>query len=181
MSPRKRLCTTAFESDITPAHNISVGASLNHDYFKEEHSSDLTMGQTPTETTAGVYAQYTFKDGDRWTVMPGIRWDHSSVYGSFVTPRLHIKYTPTKVLTMRAAVGKGYRTPHALAENTPLLACGRTFYFADSFRQEKRGITVCPPRSMSPLPGKSRAKCRILLHALLRPDGHRRRRSYGTQ
>ena len=126
-----------FESDITPAHNISVGASLNHDYFKEEHSPDLTMGQTPTETTAGVYAQYTFKDGDRWTVMPGIRWDHSSVYGSFVTPRLHIKYTPTKVLTMRAAVGKGYRTPHALAENTPLLACGRTFYFADSFSQEK--------------------------------------------
>lgn len=126
-----------FESDITPAHNISVGASLNHDYFKEEHSPDLTMGQTPTETTAGVYAQYTFKDGDRWTVMPGIRWDHSSVYGSFVTPRLHIKYTPTKVLTMRAAVGKGYRTPHALAENTPLLACGRTFYFAGSFSQEK--------------------------------------------
>lgn len=37
-----------FESDITPAHNISVGASLNHDYFKEEHSPDLTMGQTPT-------------------------------------------------------------------------------------------------------------------------------------
>lgn len=126
-----------FESDLSPAHNISVGASLNHDYFKEYTSANLTMPTTPTETTAGVYAQYTFKDGERFTLMPGIRWDHSSVYGSFVTPRLHIKYTPTKILTFRASAGKGYRTPHALAENTPMLACGRTFYFDDNFRQEK--------------------------------------------
>ena len=47
--------------------------------------------------------------------MPGLRYDYSSLYGSFVTPRMHVKYSPTGILTLRASAGKGYRSPHALA------------------------------------------------------------------
>ena len=126
-----------FETDVTEQHNLSVGASLNHDAYNERGSQSLTPLGKSKETTVGLYAQYTYKLGDRLTVMPGLRWDHSSRYGSFVTPRLHVKYTPWELLTLRASAGKGYRTPHALAENTPALASGRTVLIDTDLQQEE--------------------------------------------
>lgn len=125
------------ESDLTPHHSLSVGASLNHDYYKEYFSQNSALQSLPTETTTGLYAQYTYKLGDKLTVMPGLRWDYSTHYHGFVTPRLHIKYMPTSILTLRGSVGKGYRSPHALAENATLLASGRTFYTESNLKQEE--------------------------------------------
>ena len=126
-----------FETDLTEHHNLSMGTSLNHDYFNERSSLVLPLLVGNKETTAGVYAQYTYKLGDMLTVMPGVRYDHSSLYGSFFTPRLHLKFSPSKVFTLRASAGKGYRTPHALAENTTLLASGRTVFIDPQLKQEE--------------------------------------------
>ena len=71
------------------------------------------------------------------TVMPGVRWDYSSEYGSFVTPRLHVKYSPSEHVTLRASAGKGYRSPHAIAENVSLLASGKTFIANEKLKQEE--------------------------------------------
>lgn len=126
-----------FETDVSENHNISVGASVNHDYYDERTSlADVSLAPK-NETTSGIYAQYTYKLGDKLTIMPGVRWDYSSVHGSFFTPRLHVKYSPINWLTLRASAGKGYRSPHALAENTTLLASGRTVFIADKLKQEE--------------------------------------------
>ncbi len=126
-----------FETDLTERHNLSVGASVNHDDYQEKGSPSLQLNLLNHETTAGIYAQYTYKLGDRLTVMPGIRWDHSSLYGGFFTPRLHVRYSPWEMLTLRASAGKGYRTPHPLAENTTLLASGRTVIVGTDLQQEE--------------------------------------------
>lgn len=133
-----------FETDFTESHNLSVGASINHDYYKEWYDTGMEAFPAPSawlttdrETTTGLYLQYTYKLGDKLTVMPGIRWDYSDRYGSFYTPRLHIKFAPNDVFTIRGSVGKGYRTPHALAENVTLLASGRTIYIDDNLKQEE--------------------------------------------
>lgn len=130
-----------FETDITEKHNISVGASLNHDYYDERFNPLGTLPKAESkvtkETTPGLYAQYTYKLGETLTVMPGVRWDHSSIYGSFFTPRLHIKYSPSNIVTLRTSVGKGYRSPHALAENVTLLASGREIIIDSDLKQEE--------------------------------------------
>lgn len=128
-----------YETDLTPAHNLAVGASVNHDEYKEEMAGDLLHGNAGTdrETTGGAYVQYTGKWKDKLTVMPGIRWDYSGRYGGFFTPRLHVKYTPAQQLTLRASAGKGYRSPHALAENAQMLACGRTVHADIDLKQEE--------------------------------------------
>lgn len=130
-----------FETDITEKHNISVGASLNHDYYDERFNPLGTLPKAESkvtkETTPGLYAQYTYKLGETLTVMPGVRWDHSSIYGSFLTPRLHIKYSPFKIVTLRTSIGKGYRSPHALAENVSLLASGRDIVIDPDLKQEE--------------------------------------------
>jgi outer membrane receptor protein involved in Fe transport len=118
-----------FETDLDEHHNLSTGLSLNHDYLSDDSDTD--------ETTPGVYAQYTYKIGETFTVMGGLRWDHSSLWGSYVTPRMHVKYSPTEWLTLRGSVGKGYRTPHILAENSYLLASNRTIVVDENIGQEK--------------------------------------------
>ena len=126
---RNGYASLMFETDLDEHHNLSIGLSLNHDYLSDDSDTD--------ETTPGVYAQYTYKIGETFTVMGGLRWDHSSLWGSYVTPRMHVKYSPTEWLTLRGSVGKGYRTPHILAENSYLLASSRQLIINENIGQEK--------------------------------------------
>ena len=114
------------ETTRAEVHNLSAGLSLHHDH----------LGADDHETTPGAYLQYTLSPGTRLTLMAGLRADHSSRYGWFVTPRIHFKYIPHEVLTLRLSAGKGYRTPHALAEHNYLLASGRQLV-ADARQQEE--------------------------------------------
>ena len=134
-----------YETDLTDKHNISVGASLLHDRYDETSDVQMISRTTGTtigwgadsETTAGLYAQYTYKPSDKLSVMPGVRWDYSSLYHGFFTPRVHVKYAPTDVFTLRTSAGKGFRTSHVMAENVSLLASGRTFYRDQNLQQEE--------------------------------------------
>ena len=115
-----------FESNFTEQHNLSTGLSLNYDYLTKEDK----------ETTPGAYVQYTYNLNDKVVAMAGIRADHSSRYGTFVTPRFHLKLTPSEIVSLRLSAGKGYRTVHALAENNNLLASGRQLVI-DDLEQER--------------------------------------------
>ncbi len=139
-----------YETDLTERHNLSVGLSVNHDYYKNRYYKDQESTvedsnlpyvldipgidlskqwfsqKSEQETTMGAYAQYTYKIDDMLSVMAGIRADHTDLYKRwFVTPRLHVKYSPTEWFTLRASAGKGYRTPHPLAENVSMMVTGR--------------------------------------------------------
>ena len=115
-----------FENNFTEQHNLSVGLSLNYDYLTKDDK----------ETTPGAYAQYTYNLNDKVVAMAGVRADHSSRYGTFVTPRFHLKLTPNEIVSLRLSAGKGYRTVHALAENNNLLASGRELVI-DDLEQEQ--------------------------------------------
>ena len=105
-----------YETGIGSDHNLSAGLSLNYDYLHQ----DYNLGDAParlivSETTPGGYAQYTFNHHNRLIAMAGLRVDHSNVYGTFLTPRFHLKWQVNNVLTLRLSAGKGYRSPHPLA------------------------------------------------------------------
>lgn len=120
-----------FETNFTTQHNLAAGLSLNHDYLKEELFVSSKDATTTKETVPGIYVQYTYNLDTKLTAMAGIRADHSNLYGTFVTPRFHVKYAPNEVVSLRLSAGKGYRTVHALAENNNLLASGRTLVIDD--------------------------------------------------
>lgn len=146
-----------FETDLTKRHNLSVGLSLNHDYLGQLVTADQsshvltissirpeTASSTPArirynekETVPGAYAQYTFNLDNKLTAMAGIRVDHSDRYGTFVTPRLHLKWQVSDIIGFRASAGKGYRTAFALAENNYLMASGRDLVIDTGLRQEE--------------------------------------------
>lgn len=119
-----------FETNLGHDHNLSTGLSLNHDYLHQNvrlvHDATLpTERRIESETVPGAYAQYTFNLHQRFIAMAGLRVDHSNVYGTFITPRAHVKWVMNDVVTLRLSAGKGYRSPHVLAENNYVMASGR--------------------------------------------------------
>lgn len=147
-----------YETNLGKLHNLSVGLSLNYDRLSQTLTAREQDGQTlisaipyddpeglarqtlrlnERETVPGAYAQYTFDLDHRLTLMAGLRADHSSRYGTFLTPRLHLKWQPSDLLGLRLSAGKGYRTPFALAENNYLMASGRTLSVSQHLDQEE--------------------------------------------
>lgn len=129
-----------FETNFTRQHNLSLGLSVNHDYLGQRTNVDVPEMRrlNEKETTPGAYAQYTYTLGTKLTAMAGARFDHSSIYGSFFTPRFHMKYSPVDAVSIRLSAGKGYRTVFAMAEYNYLLASGREFQIAgEGLKQEE--------------------------------------------
>ena len=120
-----------FETNFSTQHNLSAGLSVNHDYLGQRtHTNEK-------ETTPGAYAQYTYTLGTKLTAMAGARIDHSSIHGTFFTPRFHLKYSPIDAVSIRLSAGKGYRTVFGLAEYNYLLASGRELRISDDLKQEE--------------------------------------------
>ena len=56
----------------------------------------------------------------------GIRVDHHNLLGTFITPRVHARYTPWEKSAFRVSFGRGKRAANIFAENQKLFATSRT-------------------------------------------------------
>ena len=117
-----------FDTDLGVKHKISTGLSLNMDRTEQTSNyfaDDPAFLRLRTEWTAGAFAEYTWKPMRNLDIMAGLRADRHNEYGAFVTPRLHLHYTPIEALSVRASVGKGYRSVNVFVENNFLFASNR--------------------------------------------------------
>ena len=126
-----------FETEFTPRHSISTGLSFNHDCFDERWTLVPDLVKSPDENIAGAYAQYTFNLDDKLVLMTGLRGDHSDLYGTFFTPRAHVKWASCDFLKLRFSAGKGYRTPRPMLDNHTLLASSRNIIVDNNLKQEE--------------------------------------------
>ena len=95
-------------------HSINFGGSFAYDDFTEAYKENDYLR---TEIVPGVFAQYTFVSLEKFSMITGLRTDFHNLYGIFLTPRVHMKYSLNHHLNFRASAGKGYRTANIFAEN----------------------------------------------------------------
>ncbi len=151
---REAYASLMFERKWNSLHALSAGLSFNYDYYAQRYrltqsATDPRIRDNEHEGVAGAYMQYTLNLDSRFIAMAGVRYDHSSLYGSMFTPRLHLRWTPSDLWSMNLSAGKGYRTPHPLAELNYLLASSRTINIASKLPQESAwnygaGVTYSP-------------------------------------
>ncbi|MDE6346328.1 MAG: TonB-dependent receptor [Muribaculaceae bacterium] len=139
---RNAYASLMFETNFDSHNSLSTGLSFNYDYYRERFrlTNDTEAGTDhdfTRESVYGAYAQYTYNLNDRLIMMAGLRADNSNIYNTFITPRAHLKFIPNDHLQLRASAGKGYRTPHVLAENNYLLASGRRIVIEQRLEQEE--------------------------------------------
>lgn len=90
------------------------GASWQFDDVNESILTDTLLRR---ESVPGLFAEGTFSLAPTITLIGGFRVDEHNLYGTFVTPRVHLRWLLTDVTTVRASAGKGYRVPTVIAEN----------------------------------------------------------------
>ena len=124
-------------------HGLSTGVSVNYDRFNQFFRLTNDTGVSPArqidkETTPGVYAQYTFDLNSNLILMGGLRYDYSTLYGSMLTPRVHLRYNLLEgALSLHGSAGRGYRSPHPLAENHFYMASSRNIIIGSDLTQEE--------------------------------------------
>jgi hypothetical protein len=104
-------------------HKFRTGFSFQYDKYNEDYNLNSYVRK---EIVPGTFFEYTYTPNDQWSLVAGIRGDNNNIYGSFITPRLNIRYEPVIGTVFRLSAGKGQRTANIFAENNSLFVSQRS-------------------------------------------------------
>jgi len=103
-------------------HKFKTGVSFTYDDYEELVE---TTNFSRDENAIGVFFEYAYDNSEDFSLTAGLRLDRHNLLGTFVTPRLHVRYAPWRKGVFRASVGKGTRSANIFAENQQLFASSR--------------------------------------------------------
>ncbi|RAJ11889.1 TonB-dependent receptor plug domain-containing protein [Olleya aquimaris] len=105
-------------------HKIKTGVNFTYDAY-DEFAIAQKFGRT--ERSFGGFFEYSFDNLEALTLTAGLRADIHNLLGEFITPRLHVRYSPWGKSALRASIGRGKRSANIFAENQNLFASSRDF------------------------------------------------------
>ena len=112
-----------YNSIISDTRNKFVtGISTSFDNYDE---LVLTTDYNRNEKSVGAFFEYNYDNLDNLSLSAGIRIDHHNLLETFITPRLHVKYTPWDTGTLRFSAGRGKKSAAIFAENQWLFGTNR--------------------------------------------------------
>ncbi len=109
-------------------HKVKAGVSFTYDHYDED-VNETTYERT--ENSVGAFFEYSYNNLDALTLTAGVRVDNHNRLGFFVTPRLHVKYTPWEKSAFRFSVGSGRRSANIFTENQKLFSSSRNISILD--------------------------------------------------
>ena len=110
-------------------HKVKTGINYTYDQFNElVNTADFNR----SENSIGAFAEYNYFNLDKLNVTAGLRIDRHNILGTFITPRLHMRYTTWQKGVFRASVGRGKRSANIFAENQKLFSTSRNINILDT-------------------------------------------------
>jgi outer membrane receptor for ferrienterochelin and colicins len=114
-----------YQSIISNTNNIiKGGASFILDSYDEALK---VQAYKRNELVPGIFTEYSYIYLTKFNLVAGLRADYHSIFGTFVTPRLHMRYAPTDRSAIRASIGRAQRTANIFAENFAHMASNRNY------------------------------------------------------
>ena len=98
---------------------FTTGVNFTYDTYNEFVNSN---NFSRNENSFGGFFEYAFDNLDNFSFTTGLRVDTHNLLGTFVTPRVHIRYAPWEKAVFRASVGQGRKSANVFAENQQLFA-----------------------------------------------------------
>ena len=112
-----------FNSIIGDTRNkFKTGISYTYDTFDELVNTDFFDRK---EQSLGAFFEYAFDNLEDFSFTAGVRIDTHNLLGTFITPRVHLRYVPWENSVFRASFGRGKRSANVFAENQQLFASSR--------------------------------------------------------
>lgn len=122
-----------YQNEINESHKFTLGLSGIYDRLGEDFSRTV-IGVPPVIkegvsdlVNTGVFGEYTFHAGDRFTAIAGARGEWYAGDGFKVSPRATLKYSPAEQIVLRANGGRGLRYSMPLADNIGVFSTGKVF------------------------------------------------------
>jgi len=84
------------------------------------------------DVSGGVFFEYSYENIEKLSLTAGLRVDTHNRLGTFMTPRLHVRYTPWELGSLRGSIGRGRRAANIFAENQQLFGSSRQIQLLDT-------------------------------------------------
>ncbi len=108
---------------------FKTGLTFAYDGYDElVNSTDFSR----EDASVGAFFEYSYDNLEKVNLTAGLRIDTHNRLGTFITPRLHIQYTPWERGSLKASFGRGRRAANIFAENQQLFATARQIQILDS-------------------------------------------------
>jgi outer membrane receptor for ferrienterochelin and colicins len=122
-------------------HDLMAGASVRYTWYDDNTPVTATGSGEVNEPSVimlpGIFIQDEISTGLHTSLLTGVRYDHNSIHGSVVTPRLNFKWSPPKKnMTCRLSVGNGYRVANVFTEDHAALTGARDVVFLSDLKPE---------------------------------------------
>ena len=125
-----------YQNVINDSHQFTLGLNGTFDRYDEDFArtvwaegalaTDAKSGITDL-ANAGVFGEYTFHAGEKFTAIAGLRGDWFLGQGFKVSPRVTLKYMPVEEIVLRANGGRGLRYSTPLIDNIGVFSTGKVF------------------------------------------------------
>lgn len=109
-------------ANITESQTLRAGLSLIYDQFSEKVNIENFNRQ---ENVPGIFTEYTFKPSTKFLASLGARLDNHSIFGTYFTPRIHLKFSPYSRSHIRFSAGQGRQTANVFSDNLSVFASSR--------------------------------------------------------
>ncbi len=109
-------------------HKFATGLNFTYDKYNEYV---FLYDWSRVDNSVGAFFEYTYDNNDKFSYILGGRVDYHNRLGTFVTPRLHVRYNPWEKAVFRFSAGRGKRAANIFAENQQYFGSSRAFSILD--------------------------------------------------
>lgn len=118
-------------------HKFKTGLNFMYDDYDElvgDYNGLVSVANNygRSENAIGAYFEYAYDNSDDISITAGVRVDRHNLLGTFLTPRLHVRYTPWEKGVLRGSIGRGKRSANIFAENQQMFASSRRINIGSS-------------------------------------------------
>lgn len=123
-------------------NDLLLGAAYRYTYYDDDTTAtfDETVGKNEAAIAhlPGIFIQNETKFNATNTLLLGVRYDHNSIHGGILTPRLNYKINnQDKSSILRLSAGTGYRVAQVFTEDHAALTGARDVVFVDELKPEQ--------------------------------------------
>lgn len=123
-----------YQNEINESHKFTLGVGGTLDRYNELFRRQLLQdpvahldGSVSFLSDLGIFGEYTFHAGDKFSAIAGLRGDWYNKAGFKFSPRLTLKYAPIDEIVIRANGGRGLRYSTPLIDNIGVFSTSKEF------------------------------------------------------
>ncbi|HYH15223.1 MAG TPA: TonB-dependent receptor, partial [Flavisolibacter sp.] len=126
---------------LSRGHHLLIGAGGRYNFYDDNsvatYDTLLKANNPERYFIPSLFAQHEWEWSDKQTLLTGLRYDHHSVHGTIITPRLAYKWKVNEKQVFRLNAGTGFRVVNLFTEEHAALTGARAVEVTEELKPEK--------------------------------------------